>query len=149
MMSDGQQGFTTHIPMAFKKRSGKAIIVLPNGERAIARREAIIDNSMIKVIARAHRWQRMLLDGTHSSIDDLSRAEKITASYVSRVLRLAYLSPTIVEAILDGKYPAHLTLKHLMEPFPLEWDRQVAHFFVENPSTNGADINTQQISNQT
>ena len=131
MMSDGQQGFTTHIPMAFKKRSGKAIIVLPNGERAIARREAIIDNSMIKVIARAYRWQRLLLDGTHSSIDDLSRAEIITASYVSRVLRLAYLSPTIVEAILDGKYPAHLKLKDLMEPFPLEWDRQVAHFFVE------------------
>jgi hypothetical protein len=39
--------------------------------------------------------------------------------------------PTIVEAILDGKYPAHLTLKDLMEPFPLEWDRQVAHFFIE------------------
>ncbi len=122
-------GFITNIPMTFKKRSGKAIIVQPNGERAIARREAIIDSSMIKVLARAHRWQRMLLDGTHSSIDDLARAEKITASYVSRVLRLAYLSPTIVEAILDGKYPAHLTLKDLMEPFPLEWDLQKAHFF--------------------
>ena len=130
MMNDGKDGFITNIPMTFKKRSGKAIIVLPNGERAIARREAIIDNSMIKILARAYRWQRMLLDGTHSSIDDLSRAEKITASYVSRVLRLAYLSPTIVEAILDGKYPAHLTLKDLMEPFPLEWDRQVAHFFI-------------------
>jgi hypothetical protein len=53
---------------------------------------------------------------------------------VSRILRLAYLSPTIVEAILDGKYPAHLTLKDLMEPSPLEWDRQVAHFFVEKPA---------------
>ena len=130
-MNSSTDGFITNIPMTFKKRSGKAIIVLPNGERAIARREAIIDNSMIKVIARAYRWQRMLLDGTHSSIEDLSRAEKITASYVSRVLRLAYLSPTIVEAILDGKYPAHLTLKDLMEPFPLEWDRQVAHLFGE------------------
>ena len=85
-MNDGKDGFITNIPMTFKKRSGKAIIVLPNGERAIARREAIIDNSMIKVLARAYRWQRMLLDGTHCSIDDLSRAEKITASYVSRVL---------------------------------------------------------------
>jgi hypothetical protein len=77
----------------------------------------------------------MLLPGTHSSIEDLSRAEKITASYVSRVLRLAYLSPTIIEAILDGKYPAHLTLKDLMEPFLLEWDRRVAHFFVQNSYT--------------
>ena len=76
----------------------------------------------------------MLLESTHSSIDDLSRAEKITTSYVSRVLRLAYLSPTIVEAILDGKYPAHLTLKDLMEPFPLEWDRLVAHFLSKDIS---------------
>jgi len=38
---------------------------------------------------------------------------------------------TIDKATLDGKYPAHLTLKDLMEPFPLEWDRQVAHFFVD------------------
>ncbi len=51
------------------------------------------------------------------------------------------LTPTIVEAILDGKYPAHLTLKDLMEPFPLEWDRQVAHFFVERSSTTGQTTN--------
>jgi hypothetical protein len=60
------------------------------------------------------------LDDTHSSIDDLARAEKITPSYFSRVLSLAYPSPTIVEAILDEKYPARLTTIDLMNPFPLE-----------------------------
>ena len=44
-----------------------------------------------------------------------------------------YLSPTLVEAILDGKYPAHLTMKDLMEPFPMEWERQAEHFFAEKP----------------
>ena len=34
----------------------------------------------------------------------------------------------IVEAILDGKYPAHLTMKDLMEPFPMDWERQAEHF---------------------
>ena len=126
-----EAAFTTEIPMTFRRRGCKAVTVLTDGSRAIERREALIDNAMVKLLARGHRWQRMLLDGTHCSIDDLSRAEKITASYVSRVLRLAYLSPTIVEVILDGKYPAHLTLKDLMEPFPLEWGRQVAHFFVD------------------
>jgi hypothetical protein len=81
------------------------------------------------------------VDGTHSSIDNLSRAEKITASYVSRVFRLAYLSPTIVEVILNGKYPAHLTVKALMEPFPLEWDRQVAHFLSKTRSPTGQTTN--------
>ncbi len=76
-----------------------------------------------------HRWHRQLFDGTHASIEDLAKSENISPSFVSRLLRLAYLSPTLVEAILDGKYPAHLTMKDLMEPFPMEWERQREHFF--------------------
>ena len=58
-------------------------------------------------------------------------------SFVSRILRLAYLSPTLVEAILDGKYPAHLTMKDLMEPFPMEWRRQDEHFFCRGSAVQG------------
>ena len=129
-MNDGTHaGLTTEIPMTFRRRAGKAVIVLPNGERAIERREALIDNAMVKLIARGHRWHRQLFDGTHASIADIAKSENINPSFVSRVLRLAYLSPTIVEAILDGKYPAHLTMKDLMEPFPMDWERQREHFF--------------------
>ena len=137
MSDDAHTGFTTEIPMTFRRRSGKAVIVLPNGERAVEQREALIDNSMVKVLARGLRWQRMLYDGTHASIEDMAAAEKINPSYVSRILRLAYLSPTIVEAILDGKYPAHLTMKDLMEPFPMEGERQEEHFF--GRGRNGKD----------
>ena len=66
---------------------------------------------------------------THASIEDLAKSENINPSFVSRVLRLAYLSPTLVEAILDGSYPSHLTMKDLMEPFPMEWELQREHFF--------------------
>ena len=129
-MNDGTHaGLTTKIPMTFRRRAGKAVIVLPNGERAIERREALIDNAMVKLIARGHRWHRQLFDGTHASIADIAKSENINPSFVSRVLRLAYLSPTLVEAILDGKYPAHLTMKDLMEPFPMEWELQREHFF--------------------
>ena len=75
-----------------------AVIVLPNGERAIERREALIDNTMVKLIARGHRWHRKLFDGTHASIEDLAKSENISPSFVSRTLRLAYLSPALVEA---------------------------------------------------
>ena len=71
--------------------------------------------------------------GTHASIADIAKSENINPSFVSRVLRLAYLSPTLVEAILDGNYPAHLTMKDLIEPFPMEWERQAEHFFAEKP----------------
>ena len=124
MSTDSEARFTTEIPMTFRRRGGKAVIVLPNGDRAIERREALIDNAMVKLLARGHRWHRKLFDGTHASIEDLAKSESISPSFVSRILRLAYLSPTVVEAILDGKYPANLTMKDLMEPFPMEWERQ-------------------------
>ena len=129
MNDDNRAGLTTKIPMTFRRRAGKAVIVLPNGERAVERREALIDNAMVKLIARGHRWHRQLFDGTQASIADIAKSENINPSFVSRILRLAYLSPTLVEAILDGKYPAHLTMKDLMEPFPMEWERQREHFF--------------------
>lgn len=132
MSTDTKAGFTTEIPMTFRRRGGKAVIVLPNGDRAIERREALIDNAMVKLLARGHRWHRKLFDGTHASIEDMAKSENISPSFVSRILRLAYLSPTVIEAILDGKYPAQLTMKDLMEPFPMEWDAQARHFGIES-----------------
>ena len=106
--------------MTFRRRAGKAVIVLPNGERAVERREALIDNAMVKLVARGHRWHRKLFDGTHASIADVAKSENINPSFVSRILRVAYLSPTIVEAILNGQFPEHLTMKDLIAPFPME-----------------------------
>ena len=114
----------TDIPMSFRPRGGRTVIVLPDGSRGVVRREATIDNTMIKVIARGFRWQRLLYDGTYATIEDLAAAEKINPSYVSRILRLAYLSPVVVQAILDGKHPAWLTMRHLLEPFPSDWKQQ-------------------------
>lgn len=114
----------TDIPMSFRPRGGRTVIVLPDGSRGVIRREATIDNTMIKVIARGFRWHRLLYDGTYATIEDLAAAEKINPSYVSRILRLAYLSPVVVQAILDGKHPAWLTMRHLLEPFPADWKQQ-------------------------
>ncbi len=114
----------TDIPMSFRPRGGRTVIVRPDGSRGVVRREATIDNTMIKVIARGFRWQRLLYDGTYATIEDLAAAEKINPSYVSRILRLAYLSPVVVQAILDGKHPAWLTMRHLLEPFPADWKQQ-------------------------
>ena len=45
MSQDTEPGFTTEIPMTFRRRGGKAVIVLPDGSRAIERREALIDKA--------------------------------------------------------------------------------------------------------
>lgn len=123
----------TRVPMKLKMRGGKTVMVLPDGTRVVERREATIDNTMVKAIARAFRWQRLLHDGAFCSIGDLARAEKINPSYVSRVLRLAFLSPTVIEKILEGKQPAHLTLADLMTPFPADWTLQERIFLIGAP----------------
>ncbi|MGE3904657.1 MAG: hypothetical protein AB7F36_01805 [Reyranellaceae bacterium] len=80
---------------------------------------------MVKAIARAHRWKRLMESGRFASVTELAEAEKINQSYLCRVLRLTLLAPDIVEAILDGRQPAEMTLAALMAPFPVGWPEQV------------------------
>ena len=87
-----------------------------------------IDNALVKAIARAHRWKRMLEAGEYANLTELAVAEKINRSYVSRVLRLTLLAPDIVEAVLDGKQGPEITIAKLHEPFPVEWEAQGGHF---------------------
>ena len=112
------------VPMTFKKRGGRKVIVLPDGTQGNPAPRATIDNTMVKALARAFRWQAMLENGTYGCLEEIGKAEKIAPSFVSRVIRLALLAPDIVEAILEGKQPAYLTLRDLMGPFPVEWDAQ-------------------------
>ncbi len=60
-----------------------------------------------------------------ATVEEIGAAEKINASCVSRVLRLALLAPDIVEAILDGRQPAVMTLAVLMRPFAVGWREQL------------------------
>jgi hypothetical protein len=87
---------------------------------------AQVDITLLKAVARAFRWRRMLEAGRFGTIDELAAAEKINSSYVSRLLRLTLLAPDIVEAILDGRQPDELALARLMELFPTEWTTQRA-----------------------
>ena len=112
------------IPMTFKKRGGRKIIVLPDGAHGHPEQKATIDNTMVKSLARAFRWQRLLENGTYTCLDDIARSEKISASFLSRYYRLVLLAPDIVEAILDGRQPARMTMKDLLVPFSLEWAEQ-------------------------
>jgi hypothetical protein len=63
-------------------------------------------------------------DGVYATLEDLARARGLNATFVSRMLRLTLLAPEIVEAILDGRQPVGLQLDNLLEPFPLEWEKQ-------------------------
>ena len=79
------------------------------------------DPALVKALARAFRYQRLLEEGRYASISEMPAAERINRGYL---LQLTPLAPDIVEAILDGRQPAELGLPALMGPFPLEWDTQ-------------------------
>lgn len=66
--------------------------------------------------------------GEFASVRELASAEKINESYVCRVLRLTLLSPSLTEAILDGRQRATLDLRDLLKPFPSEWGKQADVF---------------------
>lgn len=126
---DDGRTITIHVPIWIRRRGGRKLVFAPDGTNAtttpICRR---VDNAMIKAIARAFRWRKMLEDGTHATIAEIAAAEKINESYVGRVLRLTLLAPDIVEGILDSRQPVQFTLAMLMRPFPVLWSAQRSDF---------------------
>jgi hypothetical protein len=116
---------TVRVPIAIRRRGGRKLVLAPDGADVTAAPVARhVDNAMVKAIARAFRWREMLEDGTHATIAEIAGAEKINESYVGRVLRLTLLAPDIVEAIVDGRQPADVTLAVLIKPFAVEWTEQ-------------------------
>ena len=105
---------TVRIPMTFKRRGGRKVIIAPDGGDAWAPAKPRPDETLIRALARAHRWKRMLENGTHASINALAEAEKINRAYVCRLLNLTLLSPKITEAVLDGKQSRGLILEGLI-----------------------------------
>ncbi|MGI6246627.1 MAG: hypothetical protein ACOYJQ_12770 [Pseudochelatococcus sp.] len=113
---------TIHVPFRLVKRGGRKEMQLPDGGRP----DRKADSTLVKALARAFRWKRLLESGEFVTIAELAEREGIAFTYMARVLRLTLLAPDIVEAILDGKQSSDVTLKGLMEPFPLDWRSQMA-----------------------
>ena len=123
-LSDDGRTLTVRVPMAFAKRGGRKSVISPDGAPTVMSSRPRIDSTLIKALARAFRWRKLLETGVYTIIDEMAAAEKINGSYVCRILRLTLLAPDIVEAILNGRQPAEVTLAVLMRPFPVEWEQQ-------------------------
>ena len=90
----------------------------------MAARPEAFEGTLVKALARAWRWRRMLDEGVYASVSEIGDAENISKSYVSRILRLALLAPDIVEAILVGRSDQTLMLEQLERPLPASWEEQ-------------------------
>jgi len=120
-MTDAAQMLTVRVPLTIRKqRGGRKLVVTPNC--MVHRSASAADSTLVKALARAFRWRRMMEAGRYGTLNELAAADKINSSYVSRLLRMTLLSPDIVEAILDGRQPVGMTLPGLMKPFHVEWE---------------------------
>lgn len=111
---------TIHVPFRLVKRGGRKEMQLPEGASTPRRP----DDALVKALARAFRWKRMLDSGEFASISELAEREGIAFTYMARLMRLSLLAPEIVDAIMDGRQPESVTLANLMDPFPLDWKEQ-------------------------
>jgi hypothetical protein len=133
-LSADKSTLTVHVPMKLQRHGGRKLIIAPDGGE-LQYAAPVRDSTLIKGIARAHRWRRLLENGVYLSISELAKAEKINLSYLSHVLRLTLLAPDIIETILDGHHPKGLKLTDLLKPFPMEWHRQREKFGFRVPDT--------------
>jgi len=115
---------TLHVPFRVMKRGGRKEMQLPEGVTHSRR----TDKTLVKALARAFRWKKMLESGEFATIAELAEREGIAPSYMTRVLRLTLLAPDIVEAILEEAQGPEVTLARVLEPFPLTWQHQTIHF---------------------
>lgn len=116
---------TVRVPLAIRRRGGRKLVVTPDRfAPAIAQARRRADPALIKALARAHRWKRLLEGGRYSSISEMAAAERIDRGYLGRLLQLTLLAPDIVEAILDGRQPHDLSLPALMELISVVWAEQ-------------------------
>jgi len=119
---------TVHILMTFKRRGGRKMTIASNGSDAWAPARARPDETLIRALARAHRWKRMLEEGRYRSAAEIADAEKVTRSFVNRLLRLTLQAPDIQEAIIDGRQPKGMQLEELTRAMPSGWEEQCERF---------------------
>ena len=99
------------------------------------------DPALLRALARAHDFRERLTKNPNLTAHDIARAEGVTAAYIYATLRLAWLAPDIVEAIVNGRQPSRLTATELFRlsgHLPLGWPPQRTLIgFANNKTTSG------------
>jgi hypothetical protein len=115
------------IPLTIRKRNGRPKILPPDD--ADVRNGRAQDPHVLRAIARAWNWRRQLESGAASTIQDIAAAEKVSDRFVSRMMRLAYLSPEVLENLVIRRVPPALSLNDLVAIAERPWVEQMGAIF--------------------
>ncbi|RTL88501.1 MAG: hypothetical protein EKK29_05195 [Hyphomicrobiales bacterium] len=87
------------------------------------------DPHILRALGRAWAWRRRLESGEATTLQDIARAENVTDRYVSRIMRLAYLSPNVLERLLLWRVPPSVSVNDLIKASCLPWAEQMGRVF--------------------
>jgi len=111
---------TVEVPFDFVRWRGGTQIVPADGSQALNDRS---NSELIRAVARGQLWWNQLLTGHARTVAEVARRAGVTTRYARRIIRASFLAPDIVEAILDGRQPAALSVLQLRMP-PADWAEQ-------------------------
>lgn len=119
-LREGTLKLQRFVPMRMRKRGQEVKLVIAATPNTHMR----CDPVLLKALGRAQLWRDDLIAGKSTS--QIATEHGITQSYVSRVLRLAFLAPSIIESILKGTQPPDLTTNRLLLDTTLDpdWSNQ-------------------------
>lgn len=129
-MSGSSDTIRVVIPLSIRKRNGRPKILPP--EDHSAREGRTQDPHVLRAIARAWKWRRQLESGAASTVQDIAAAEKVSDRFVSRMMRLAYLSPEVLEHLVIRRMPPALSLNDLVAVADRPWAEQMDMVFEGN-----------------
>ena len=112
-----------HVPMQIRQRGVELRLVINSGARASCK----TDQSLVRAWARAHCWYDDLVSGRCGSMVEIAKCNGVGKQYVSRLIRLAFLAPEMVERIVAGRQPPELTAQALRTghfDIPVDWVAQ-------------------------
>jgi len=108
-------------------RTGRAVrLIQPSGSGVTQRSP---DPTLIHLLLKARRWWNKLAEG-HVDVSTLAREEGISSSYIARVIRLAFLAPACIDAILDGGQRQEIDGGVLTAPEAISaaWSEQIRRY---------------------
>ena len=125
---------TVRVPLTIRRRPGRKTLVSLGFGAEGGRIATKADPALVKALARAVRYQKLLDEGRYASISEMAAEEKIERGYLGTLLRLTLLAPEMVEVILNGRQPEGVTLPRLLEGVPVGWAHQRERLLSGAPS---------------
>ena len=116
-----------YIPLTLRRKNGRPRILPPEPETHFQTRNQ--DPHILKALGRAWAWRRRLETGEAATVNDIGKVEGVSGRFVGRIIRLAYLSPDVLERLVISREQPSASIHDLCRTAHLPWAEQMERLF--------------------